>query len=225
MINKEVLEGIRQYLLVAKGAERLARADRIKSSLEALKNDLIGQKTMLRLEATPIVSFDLNKGKGLVFDYGDKAARVEPKEKETEIGTGTERLMVNAIKAGRSVAMDTESHQVLLTGVFKRLGGLVHMINVVSSFSAQTSSTVNKTCIFQACSSGTSLFKKFKRKRPHKFQRKKAATTDQSGTILELEKEQEVGKKIRAADEAKATSKVAKCTKKEVVPGEGPSNA
>ncbi|KAL1225413.1 hypothetical protein V5N11_009066 [Cardamine amara subsp. amara] len=69
-IDKMVLEGMRQYLLMAEGAERLARAERIKSSLESLKNDPMGQRTMLRLESIPIVSSDINKGKGLVFNYG-----------------------------------------------------------------------------------------------------------------------------------------------------------
>ncbi|KAL1198550.1 hypothetical protein V5N11_021628 [Cardamine amara subsp. amara] len=35
-IDKEVVEGMRQYLMVAEGPERLARAERIRSSLESL---------------------------------------------------------------------------------------------------------------------------------------------------------------------------------------------
>lgn len=70
-IAKEVIEGMRQYLLVANGAELLIRKERIKKSLMDLSNDPIGQKTMLRLEPYPVVSSDINKEKGVVFNYGD----------------------------------------------------------------------------------------------------------------------------------------------------------
>lgn len=68
-IAKEVIDGMRQYLLVADGAERIAREARIKQSLLDLKNDPIGEKTMLRLETPHVVSNDLDKGKGVVFEY------------------------------------------------------------------------------------------------------------------------------------------------------------
>lgn len=73
-IDKEVLEGMRQYLLVADRAERIARKERIKKSLEDLKLDPLREKTMMRLEPAPLVSSDMSKGKGVVFHYENQAA-------------------------------------------------------------------------------------------------------------------------------------------------------
>lgn len=68
-IAKEVLDDMREYLMVAEGAEKIARQERVKRSLQALENDPIGQKTMLRLEPLPLVTSQLDKGKGIVFNF------------------------------------------------------------------------------------------------------------------------------------------------------------
>ncbi|KAF3512340.1 hypothetical protein F2Q69_00008836 [Brassica cretica] len=46
-IAKEVLEGMRAYLAVPEGPEKIARMERVRKSIEDLGNDPIGQKTML----------------------------------------------------------------------------------------------------------------------------------------------------------------------------------
>ena len=53
-IAEEVLEGMRQYLVDAEGAEKMARKERIKWSLKEVEQDPIAQKTFLRLE--PVLS-------------------------------------------------------------------------------------------------------------------------------------------------------------------------
>lgn len=73
-ISEDVLEGIRQYLLVANGEERLIREARVRTSLADLKKDPLAQKTMLMLKPALLVSKDLDKGKCLVFDFAFKNA-------------------------------------------------------------------------------------------------------------------------------------------------------
>lgn len=68
-IAPDVLEGMRQYLMVSNGPERIIREERVKTSFKAVEKDLIAQKTILRLEPPLIVSHDLDKGKGLVFYF------------------------------------------------------------------------------------------------------------------------------------------------------------
>ncbi|XP_024011346.1 uncharacterized protein LOC112086605 [Eutrema salsugineum] len=55
-IAKEVLYGMRQYLLVANGDERVTREARIRSSLADIEGDLFAQKSLLSLEPILVVS-------------------------------------------------------------------------------------------------------------------------------------------------------------------------
>ncbi|KAL1197779.1 hypothetical protein V5N11_003682 [Cardamine amara subsp. amara] len=216
-IDKSVLEGMRQYLLMADGAERIARAGRIKSSLEALKNDPIGQKTMLRLEKPPLVSSDINKDKGIVFDYGVKDSDGSGKD-----NSEYQRLSrSDALRPGRVERGSVVGERRNLKRVFDRIGSKEEMSSTVG----QMSSTGYSSGSSQANFSGTNLFKKFKRKRPGKNQRFKfeAKAKENLGKIVD--EDEDLNFSNDAADEANPPSKVAKRTKKEVVPNEGPSNA
>lgn len=55
-----------------------------KKSIEDLKNDLMGQKSMLRLEPAPIITHDLDKGKGLVFDFYSRGVVHKGHEKSND---------------------------------------------------------------------------------------------------------------------------------------------
>lgn len=68
-IAPDVLEGMRQYLMVANGEELLIREERVKKSVVEAEKDPISQKTVLRLEPAPLVSNDFGKGKEIVFGY------------------------------------------------------------------------------------------------------------------------------------------------------------
>ncbi|KAF3566745.1 hypothetical protein DY000_02018821 [Brassica cretica] len=92
-IAEEVLDNMRIYIKSADGPEKMAREERVKKSLKELEDDSLGQKTFLRLEAPPIVSNFLDKGKGVVFDFNAKDDRIQPSEK----------LMASAFKAGTRV--------------------------------------------------------------------------------------------------------------------------
>lgn len=66
-IAEDVLKGIRQYLLVENGYDKLIRVERVKSTVSEVERDPKAQKSMLRLEPAPIISLDINKGKRLIF--------------------------------------------------------------------------------------------------------------------------------------------------------------
>ncbi|KAF2562985.1 hypothetical protein F2Q70_00015387 [Brassica cretica] len=90
-----VLEGMRQYLTVVEGPEKVARKERIERSLMDLENDPLGQKTFLRLEPAPIVTTKLDKQKGLVFDF--QLQEQEGRSVKARLGG---KLMAGAIQAG-----------------------------------------------------------------------------------------------------------------------------
>lgn len=95
-IITEVLEGMRLYLMVANGPERIIREERIKSSIKELMNDPIGQKTIFRLEPIPIISPDMDKGKGIVFNYDQKTKENQTSQKDLK----GDKLMKEAIHSG-----------------------------------------------------------------------------------------------------------------------------
>ncbi|KAF2566368.1 hypothetical protein F2Q68_00026665 [Brassica cretica] len=80
-IAGEVLEDMRIYIITTDGPERLARKERVKSSLRDLQDDVLGQKAFLSLQPLPVVSDDLDKGKGIVFDFSAKSDKTTPGEK------------------------------------------------------------------------------------------------------------------------------------------------
>lgn len=71
-ISPEVLQNMREYLLAAEGGEKRVREERVRSSILGLLNDPAGQRSFLRLDALPLVISDVDKDKGLTFDYGLK---------------------------------------------------------------------------------------------------------------------------------------------------------
>lgn len=100
-LGKEVIEGMRQYLLADDGAEIMARGERIKSSLSSLKNYPLGEKSMLRLKPSLVISSDINKSKGLVFDYGKKVVA----DSVLEILGNGQKVMGVAIHVGIFMSM------------------------------------------------------------------------------------------------------------------------
>ena len=54
-IAPEVLEGMRQYLLVANGEDLTLKVERVKKSVSEVEKDPIAQNSILRLEPPPIV--------------------------------------------------------------------------------------------------------------------------------------------------------------------------
>lgn len=96
-INQEVLDEMRRYLLVANEEDKLVRIDRVRSSVAEVEKDPIKRKTVLRLEAEPAITKQLDKGKGRVFDL-DLNKPVEPKMGECNEGN---KLLASSMKALR----------------------------------------------------------------------------------------------------------------------------
>ncbi|KAJ4902361.1 hypothetical protein Rs2_16312 [Raphanus sativus] len=72
IINPEVLQNMREYLLAAEGGEKRVRIERVRNSVMELQNDPVGQRDFLRLEAPPKVTSNVDFEKGRVFGYGLK---------------------------------------------------------------------------------------------------------------------------------------------------------
>uniref|UniRef100_A0A1J3CNP3 DUF4283 domain-containing protein n=1 Tax=Noccaea caerulescens TaxID=107243 RepID=A0A1J3CNP3_NOCCA len=68
-IAKIVLEGMRQYLMVADEDERKLRIDKVKRTVGIAENDPVARKAVLCLESAPFLSKDVNKKRGRVFGY------------------------------------------------------------------------------------------------------------------------------------------------------------
>ncbi|CAN7023433.1 unnamed protein product [Brassica rapa subsp. trilocularis] len=92
---------MRHYLLEAEGAEKLGRKERIKWSLKEIEHDPIAQKTMLRLEPPPTFTADLNKGKGIVFDFQKQNENLKSMS-----SPGGSKLMASAFRAGNALSME-----------------------------------------------------------------------------------------------------------------------
>ncbi|KAG2322035.1 hypothetical protein Bca4012_057151 [Brassica carinata] len=84
-IAPEVLGGMRQYLMMAKGEERLIRAERVKDSV-------------------PMVIRDLQKGKGIVFGYSAE----DPGNRISGQSPQSEKLLAPAIRANPLVGWRPE---------------------------------------------------------------------------------------------------------------------
>lgn len=92
-IVKEVLDEMRQYLRLATDEDRAVREERVRTSVAAVEQDPMLQRTVLRLEAPPIISRDFNRGKGIVYGYEES---LKPKAGKVQ----QEKLMASEIRAG-----------------------------------------------------------------------------------------------------------------------------
>ena len=94
-IAKEVLDEMRRYLLAETGENRAVKIDRIRGTVKEAEADPIAQRAVLRLEPAPVVTSDLNRGKGLVFDYDEKSQR----KVDFDLNANPNKLMAGAFKA------------------------------------------------------------------------------------------------------------------------------
>lgn len=95
----DVLHEMRQYLMEAEGAERKIKEDRIRSSIASLDNDPMGQKTNLCLEPAPLISLDVDKGKGLVYDFQGRG-QVSKIDQDKAVA---QKLLASAIQSGNAM--------------------------------------------------------------------------------------------------------------------------
>ncbi|KAL0886081.1 hypothetical protein Bca101_010064 [Brassica carinata] len=207
-IAKEVLQGMRQYLLAAEGPEKLAREDRVRNSLQDLENDPLGQKTLLRLESAPTVSTDLDKGKGVVFDFSERM----------DTNHQPEKLMASAISAGARILQSGKVISIPMTE-----GGVG---STQSSFLPE-GSTGYSVGFFESSTSGTTLKKPRSRRRPGTFIRKnngKGIARSQGTGGKKIGDGVVSENKRKAHEDVEPSKSSARFKKPLVVPNEGPSN-
>lgn len=189
---------MRQFLTVLDPQEKIERMAKVRKSVWDLEGDYEGQKRFLRLEAPTEFTTDVDKGKGLVFDF-------EGAESSTNEG---EKMLVSVIRAGNAMTRESKP---------------IQSLSATYATPPEDGSTVFKGS-FSATSSGTNKPLK-NRRRPNQWRRKAQSLKQQTeGNRLIQDKivEECVTSKRKAADEAKVSSKIAKCDEGTVVPHEEP---
>lgn len=214
-IAPEVLEGMRQYLNVSSEDERRIHIERVKNSAKEVERDLVAAKSMLQLEAPPVFSTEINKGKGIVFNFENS----QHISRDNISEFGGEKLLASA-------SIDDEAAK-------RRLElDLVHFDYAPLDFLglsllSQDGLTVNRTGFFETSSSGTAQKKSKLRKRPPKNARKPKIGGPRGSTmdiIMSMGLENGILKKRKAVGEGMSSSKVAKLKAKVVIPIEGSPN-
>ncbi|XP_048625180.1 uncharacterized protein LOC106427221 [Brassica napus] len=213
-IAEEVLEGMRQYLVDAEGAEKMARKERIKWSLKEVEQDPIAQKSFLRLEPAPIFTSDLDKGKGIVFDF--QSQKELPKD---VISHGGSKLMASAIRVGNAMSLEPRN---------------MGMMSDTAAFSDSATGSWNprgptgyNIGISDACSSGTKGRKTYQRRRPGSFVRKargKYFKAEASREGKMKDKAPAVAEKRKSSNDVETSQYSPRSKKPAVVPNEGPPN-
>lgn len=201
-ISKEVLDEMRQYLLVQDSTERQVQILRIRKQVWELEENTQGQR-LLRLEPPPKHQ-NLTKGKEWFWN-------TKKRKKEWHRG---EKLLSSAIRAGGINRVVDE--------------GLVCADLMINQESFVSASTGNSASFYSASSSGPKNIRKKPRGRPSQWRRKAQAikklaetkTKEIDANLVEVQETCVV--KRKAIDEASSSSKLAKRGEFEVVLQEEP---
>lgn len=92
-----VLEEMEKYIVSDTGEDIALNIEKIKKTVREVEADPITQKTVLSLEPLPVVTADLNRGKGLVFDYGER----ELDRRNLDLNVNPEKLLSASMRAMR----------------------------------------------------------------------------------------------------------------------------
>ncbi|WZY94283.1 hypothetical protein YC2023_066612 [Brassica napus] len=163
-IAKEFMDEMRRYMLADTGEDKAIKVDKLRSTVKEAEADPRAQRSVLRLEAAPVVTSDLNKGKGLVFDYREKSQ----KKVSFDLNVNPNKLMAGAFKAFKPQV--TLSEPVLELGFFDDSSEA----SVHNPFF--DSSTVFRVGSHEPGSSGTIRKSSYVRRRPPKGLRKKLSS-------------------------------------------------
>ena len=158
-IAKEVMDEMRQYLLLASEEDKVIREDRVRKFVAEVEQDPMLQRMVLRLEAPLIISYDVNKGKGIVFNYEENVKRLR-----SSAGVpASEKLMASAIGAGMAMRLGPKPT------------ALTESEDANFGFNARalsSGSTVFSTGFLEPCASSGTKKKVYQRRRPTKSKRK-----------------------------------------------------
>ncbi|KAG7588150.1 Reverse transcriptase zinc-binding domain [Arabidopsis suecica] len=200
-IAADVLEGMRQYLVANNNEDWQIKADRVRKSVSEVEKDPIAKKMVLQLESPPIVQLQVNKDKGLVFDYIDPDPGSLSKG---SVAPSHQLLSIKgAINSERNWLLESNNYNIPEDpGCFLALSQPI-----------QGSATVYRPGFFEAGSSGTSLKQTKQRKRPPKNVRKLKPKVDSSrvgATVLKVGLSTGVKEKRKAEVGGTSTAKSTK---------------
>ncbi|XP_018463321.1 uncharacterized protein LOC108834482 [Raphanus sativus] len=83
VVEPEVFEHMRIYMNCADPEERSIKEERMRNTLQELSTDPIGQRSCLKLEGAPVLSKEMNKDRGRVFDFSRVQYEVAPDMSES----------------------------------------------------------------------------------------------------------------------------------------------
>ncbi|KAG2324302.1 hypothetical protein Bca52824_007030 [Brassica carinata] len=195
-IAKEVLEEMRKYLKAETGECLEVKIDKVKKSVKTAESDPLTKRLALRLEDPPQFTTELNKGKGLVFDYDGNIKNT----KAVSSQSNPNKLMAASFQAHAALSTRSVPRQLLLCE-----GD--NSYDTEGSFSSNFP-TVNKDAIFSfkiaPSSSGEFKRRSGGRRRPPKatrLQRRKETLTLMDGGLEDhREGKQEVSSKKRKSE-------------------------
>lgn len=213
-IAEEVLDEMRRYLRADTGESYGVKVDKVQRSVKLAENGNLTHRLALRLEAPPLFTTDLNRGKGIVFDYQDSGGAPDAQS----VQSNPNKLMTTSFKAHSSLARRSAPTLLLLQDDTDSVGN-----SAVPSSNYPTVFTAGKTAL---CSSGIVKKRPAPRRRPLKSMRHPKTRGDLRGKEMESEEKREgkqaMGCKKRKCsadeEEIKPTSKAA-CIK--AIPDEG----
>lgn len=213
-IASEVLEEMRRFLLADTGETLAIKVDKVKKSVREVEKDPLLQRTILRLEQAPVFTTELNKGKGPVFDYGEK----EMVRRNWDINAKPTKLLADSMKANRNVVLTDSSPRYNIGSNDEAEGYYLDTSSV--------SLTVFRAEFSKPSSSGTVRKRGPVRRRPPRDQRQRQMLALTAGNEFQVgerrEGKQEVGarkrKKINQGTEEVPSIK-AQCLS--VIPREG----
>ena len=91
---------MRNYLLASSNEDRHIREQRVIFSVKEAEQNHVIQKSMLQLTPPPIFTTDLNKGKGVVFNFDRSIVDFQ----NTNLNPKPPKLMASAISAGQHLS-------------------------------------------------------------------------------------------------------------------------
>ncbi|XP_023644323.1 uncharacterized protein LOC111832184 [Capsella rubella] len=214
-IAPEVLDGMRQYLLVNNNEDWHVKADRIQKSIKEVEKDPIAQKTILRMEEAPIVHLDINTENGLVFGFENSG-----------VNDLREKLSGNVVSSSKNDVRSETNRNWLVEDES------LYESDPVGSFLAlsqpfQVRATEFSSGFYEAGSSGSKPKKAKQRKRPPSRVRKpkpKGGATPVEDKMLQLDLTRTLKDKRKAEDGGPSTAKLSKLNPLKVIPHEGSPN-
>lgn len=211
-IAPEVLEGMRQYLLISNGEDRLVKEERVRRSVGEAEKSPFTQKSILSLEPIPLISHDVDKGKGIVFGYDSDESS---SNSASSLQSGQKILAANTHDGGGS-SWTVSSPSASSTGDRFDSSGNLDLF--------KTSSSVYRIGFVETSPSGSSL----KKRKPRKRQSKKARLLKgRNSGVLPEDVVRKIGlasgnlEKRKAVSELDGVSNAVKAKTPVIVPKEG----